>query len=219
MTWLKSRNFKKCDYNFIPIKMLIHWSQGFPVFSHVILSKKCCYICHFLSESLKKTHILSKVSFKFQVKIVALTVFQILVLENAPLCNERQIETADTQCMGRFGRLKLALKMLWSNSLSVLLGKKPANEWKYFQKNKTSASLLTWHLMTTLDRIWFLQWLRQKNSKFSNVLYYHCSRVPLWYLREFLLEIKNIFSYSISVIQMWNFRRNSDIYRIILFYF
>ena len=99
MTWSKSRNFKKCDYNFsfffIPIKLLIHWSQGFPVFSHVILSKKCCYICHFLSESLKKTHILSKVSFKFQVKSVALTVFQIVVLENAALCNQWKIETAD----------------------------------------------------------------------------------------------------------------------------
>ena len=124
------------SFFFYLIKLLIHWSQGFPVFSHVILSKRCCYICHFLSESLKKTHILSKVFFKSHVKSVALTVFQIVVLENAPLCNERQIETADMQCMGRFGRLKLPLKMLWSNSLSVLLRIKPTKEWKYFQKNK-----------------------------------------------------------------------------------
>ena len=142
MTWWKSCNFKKCDYNFsfffIPTKLLIHWSQGFPVFSHVILSKKCCYICHFLSESLKKTHILSKVSFKTQVKNVALTAFQIVVLENAPLCNECQIETADMQCMGRFGHLK----MLWSNSLSVLPRRKPTNEWKYFFKKQVRNFLL-----------------------------------------------------------------------------
>ena len=133
---ISSLNFLVPDleYNFsfffIPTKLLIHWIQGFPVFSHVILSKKCCYICHFLSESLKKTHILSKVSFKSQVKSVALTAFQFVVLENAPLCNQQKIESADVQCMGRFGHLK----MLWSNSLFVLPRRKPTNEWKYFQK-------------------------------------------------------------------------------------
>ena len=189
MTWWKSCNFKKCDYNFsfffIPTKLLIHWSQGFPVFSHVILSKKCCYICHFLSESLKKTHILSKVSFKSQVKSVALTAFQFVVLENAPLCNER--------------KLKVLMCSASKNAVvkqSVCTAAQKANQWVKIFSKKTSATLFTWHLKKTLDRIWFLQWLRQKNSKFSNILYYHCSRVPLWYLREFLLEIKNIFLFN-----------------------
>ena len=147
MTWSKSSNFKKCDYNFsfffILIKLLIHWSQGFPVFSHVILSKKCCYICHFLSESLKKTHILSKVFFKSQVKSVALTVFQIVVLENAPLCNEHKIETPDMQCMGRFGRLKLPLKIaVVKQSVCTATQKANQNEWKYFQKNKVDTFYL-----------------------------------------------------------------------------